>query len=833
MLVKRLVKSVLAIGLVFVVVACLIQPSPAPVEPLDVPDAPTAEEGKVFKLGILGPFTGPSASTGVEFKNAATMALEAVDWHIGEYRIVPVWIDSQSDPDKAALAYEAAVKQDGIQAGILNWHSDVSVSCMEVTAKYKIPHFFGFGATEEVNEIFHSDVDKYGYWMNKGWPSPAKLSISYVQALEDAIAKGIWTPEEKTVAIYGENTTWGRSFGGAIKSQLEKAGWATIAEEYFSLEEVQFYPLLNELKAMNPALIAGTTTAAPSFSAFIKQADEVDLRSLIIADGLGWAGEWYNLTGESSNYIIDQIPGWATVQGQEFAKEFETRWGVAPSPSAAGLAYDGTSFFLAMAEATYAKTGELSSESIYNFVKENIWTGTWSYTDGIVMDEYLYTAESIPDPVVGEGYYIFPVLQYFDGAGKIIYPPNWAIQELTPQITLAEEAAIEARAFKLGIVGPFSGPNLRIGTELKAAVTMAFDAIDWQIGDQKIRPIWIDSQSESGEVALAYQQAIEQDHVQAGLLGWHSYTSVACQEVAAANHIPHLFGLGATEALNEAFHANMDEYGYWMLKGWPEPAKLNVSYVNALENAIAAGSWSPAEKTVAIYGEDTEWGNSFGRAIREQFENAGWQVVAEEYFDLEAVEFYPLLNKFKAQNPAVIAGTTTTAPSVSAFLKQADEIGLESLIIIDGLDWISDWYDATGAASDYVLSQFPVWTTAQGRAFATEFEDKWQLTTSAVVGGLAYDGANLFIAIAQEVYAKNGKITSDGIYNFVKDNVWTGKWSYTNGIVMDEYLYTAESIPDPVVGENHYIFPVLQYFEGEGKIIYPPERAEQELVPEF
>ena len=38
---------------------------------------------------------------------------------------------------------------------------------------------------------------------------------------------------------------------------------------------------------MEPAVVAGTSTAAPSLSAFIKQADEVGLESLIIADGPG------------------------------------------------------------------------------------------------------------------------------------------------------------------------------------------------------------------------------------------------------------------------------------------------------------------------------------------------------------------------------------------------------------------------------------------------------------------------------------------------------------------------------------------------------------------
>ncbi len=423
-LIKKLFPVLVVIGLIFATISCdrsLIGSQ----------TAPSKEESKeVLKLGVLGPFTGPSSRTGEELKGAATMAFENIDWQIANYKVELVWIDSQSDPPKAAQAYEEAVIQDDIQAGILNWHSPVAVSCMEVTAKHKVPHFFTFGATEMINEIFASDREKYGYWMVKGWPAPAKLTLSYVQMLEDAIASGTWTPEQKTAAIYGEDTDWGRSFGNSIKAQLEERGWKIVAEKYFDIERTEFYPLMEELNELNPAIIAGTSTAAPSLAAFIQQADEVGLKSLIIADGLGWVGEWYEMTGSSSNYVIDQIPRWATEEGKQFAKEFEEKWEIAPSTSAAGLSYDGANWFIAMARATHEEYGELNKETIYNFVKNRVWTGEWSYTDGIVMNEYKYTMDTIPDMVVGKGYYIFPVLQYFDGEGKIIYPPEWADQKL-------------------------------------------------------------------------------------------------------------------------------------------------------------------------------------------------------------------------------------------------------------------------------------------------------------------------------------------------------------------------------------------------------------------
>jgi branched-chain amino acid transport system substrate-binding protein len=46
------------------------------------------------------------------------------------------------------------------------------------------------------------------------------------------------------------------------------------------------------------------------------------------------------------------------------------------------------------------------------------------------MEEYKFTPETVPDMVVGKGYFIFPVLQYSNGEGKIIFPPEWAEKEL-------------------------------------------------------------------------------------------------------------------------------------------------------------------------------------------------------------------------------------------------------------------------------------------------------------------------------------------------------------------------------------------------------------------
>jgi len=408
----------------------------APATPAEQPateeaaaEQPAAEE-KTFTVGIMGPFTGPSARTGDEFKTAAEMRFEDIDYTIGDYTINVVWIDSQSDPEKATRAYEEAVVQDGVQVGALNWHSSVAVAVMEVTAKHQVPHIFGFGATEVVNEKFASDQEYYGYWCCKGWPRPDLLSQNYVTAISDAIDAGLWEPNMRA-AIYGEDTDWGRSFGDGIASQLEDAGWTIVRKEYFPLEQTEFGPVIQRFKDDDVDLIAGTSTAPPSISAFIKQADEQGLNSLIIADGLGWVGEWYDLTGSSSNFVIDQIPGWTTDAGLEFAQRFEDKSGLQPSPSSGGLSYDGVGLLIKVLQATYDEYGELSSENVMNIIRDQVWTGDLTYTvdDGaIVMSEYNFSDP--PDPIVGKGYYTFPVLQYMDGESVTIWPPEFQTGDL-------------------------------------------------------------------------------------------------------------------------------------------------------------------------------------------------------------------------------------------------------------------------------------------------------------------------------------------------------------------------------------------------------------------
>jgi branched-chain amino acid transport system substrate-binding protein len=423
--------SVLAI-LAMVLGACGTPATPqATPGPEEGAGAPTAATQKVLKIGVMGPFTGPVARTGEEIKNSAQMAFEEANYQVGDYTIELVMIDDESDPEKATRAYEEAVLRDGIQAGLLQWNSSTAVAVMEVTAKHKIPHFFGMGETHIVNEKFDSDPDKYGYWMAKGWPMPKNLvSINYAIGLGELLDEGVWAPANRRVAIAGEETDFGRAVGEPLAQYLKDAGWEVVAEDYFPLEEVEFHPLLTKYKAADVSLTVVTATAATAVSSFVKQARETELPGVLVAHGLGWVGEWYDLTGDASDGVLDQIPQLARPEAKAWAGQFEAKFGMKPSPSAGGLAYDWSNMLIKLLEGTLQEYGELNSETIYQFGREKLWTGEFTYTDGVVMPKYQFTPESIPDPVIGKDAFIFPIIQYEGGEGKVIWPLDWAEADL-------------------------------------------------------------------------------------------------------------------------------------------------------------------------------------------------------------------------------------------------------------------------------------------------------------------------------------------------------------------------------------------------------------------
>ncbi len=392
-----------------------------------------AAADKVFKLGILGPFTGPAAKSGNEMKDAATMAIDEIGNKIGDYKIELVYIDDQSDPSKGTNAYAEAIERKGVQAGILNWNTAVTVAIQPMLAKYKVPHFFCLGAGKAGIDKWESLPPEERYLIMKGWPIPQKLVVGYVELLNDAEKKKLWKPDKKLAALWGEDTDWGRSLVGGMAKGLKENGWEIFTEEYFDLKKTDFYPYINKCKQAGVTLLAGSSSGVASVSAIIKQQHEVGFKGLVVADGLGWVGDWYKMTGQASDGVLDMQPQLTTPAQKDWVEKFKNRFNYDPSPSAAGMAFDYANFFVKIAKRAIEKYGELNSETITKIGREEVAEGklTYSRADGALMHaRYGTDAASRPDPKISPADFFFPVIQYQKGNGFNVFPEDVKQAEL-------------------------------------------------------------------------------------------------------------------------------------------------------------------------------------------------------------------------------------------------------------------------------------------------------------------------------------------------------------------------------------------------------------------
>lgn len=385
---------------------------------------------KVLKVGLMGPFTGPAAESGASIKNSLLMRLDEAGNKVGDYKLEIIFIDSQSDPAKATNAYVEAIERKGMQAGLGGWHSSVAMAVMDQAVKYKIPHMGSMGAAQTLNDKVNSDPKYKGHWF-KYWSSTFLITELYFDFVNWALENTKWKPAKKTAALCAEETDWGRDWNKGAKEHLKKYGWEIVMEDYTQIGQTDFYPLLSKYKKAGIPLTTVTNTAAASVSAYIKQAREVGLQALPIVDGLGWVGNWYELTGRSSNGIVDMNVKF-TPRSEAYQKKFEKLYKFKPSPSAGGISYDAAGHFLKLLKRTLEIHGKLDSATIHKTMLDEMIPGklTYGYDDGaIMMKEYKFTEKMYPDPVTDANHWFMPVIQYKGGKAMIIYPRELAEME--------------------------------------------------------------------------------------------------------------------------------------------------------------------------------------------------------------------------------------------------------------------------------------------------------------------------------------------------------------------------------------------------------------------
>lgn len=394
-----------------------------------------------LKVGFMGPFTGPASRTGDMHRKGVEMALEdaraageiPVKIKGKKLDIDPVWVDSQSSPEKSVKAVTQAINR-GVKLMVTGWHSSVAMAVMDAESPYKIVHIGHGGESQYINFKINDNPEKYKGWF-KGWASPPIYAGLYGPPLKYFMEKGLWKPKNKKAAILVEDTDYGRGWGEALMVSLRTAGFDVMPFDVNAIDETEFTPLITKYKAADVSVMALTQTGGVGMYNIIKQIRAMGLKALVIGHGLQWTSEWYQNTKEASDYTLCMDSPFAGKNPDQKAwmKRFKDKFGEDPSLAPAGQPYDFTRLTIKVLN----EVGSLDFEKLCTHFREKVkYQGVWQFIDFATYNDFWtdfsgegtlhqLSRNDVRTGNVGKGFF-FPLVQMMGGKPKILWPTELA-----------------------------------------------------------------------------------------------------------------------------------------------------------------------------------------------------------------------------------------------------------------------------------------------------------------------------------------------------------------------------------------------------------------------
>ena len=232
----------------------------------------------------------------------------------------------------------------------------------------------------------------------------------------------------------------------------------------------------------------------------------------------------------------------------------------------------------------------------------------------------------------------------------------------------------QAKAIKLAMVAPLSGPWARQGQLLRQGAEMALDEINQQggikaLGGAKVELIVADAGDSTEKAKNAAQRLIsDQPDLAGGFGSWLSSFTLAVTEVTERAQVPWLTLSYSDAITNRGFK--------FVFQTSPTAAWQAAQTVpTALELAEKATGKRP--KTVGLIQDNTAAPVAFTKPLREGgFQKAGLKLVVDQVFTPPLSDATPLIEKVRSAKPDFLLLLTSAMPDVKLVLEKLDEFKL-------------------------------------------------------------------------------------------------------------------------------------------------------------
>lgn len=380
--------------------------------------------GQEVKIGFVGPFTGPSANSGLAMRQGTQLAIDEINAKggvtiAGKHELIhPFFEDSQGRPEVGVAAAQRLLTRDQVEILVADmFNSQVTLAVMELAGTFDKFMMSGQPVSNEIPKKIISNPEKYKNFWKPGYSSSG-YSQTILGTVESLEAAGKLKLKKKTFAFIIEDNDAGRGTSVAVQAKLEQNGWTHVGTEVVPNGYSDFYPQLSKYRRDPPDLLLTLFTAPNSGAALVKQIKEQDFRTFHIAMFYPTRPEFYQAAGDAAEGLV-----WAPLffdathnpKQKALADRIRQAFNV-PANADHALAYCITSMLLD----NISRAGSVVPDKL---------SEVFLTTDfGCAVGRWRFNREG-HDAITGADGIPMPAAQVQGGANYVIWPPSVATSE--------------------------------------------------------------------------------------------------------------------------------------------------------------------------------------------------------------------------------------------------------------------------------------------------------------------------------------------------------------------------------------------------------------------
>ncbi len=289
--------------------------------------APALAADKTIKIGNVEPLSGPSASVGVQGKQAREMAIEEINAaggikSLGGAKLELVYADSKSDPTVGVTETERLINTEKVNLMTGCWNSAVTYPATQVAERYGIPFVVPVAVRDTITERGFKNVfriaAKDSWWVRD--------QFRFLKDMQEETGTKL-----QRIAFVFENGDWGTGFAEKWRELAKKDGYEIVLDEPYPSTATDLTPVVTKLKAAKPDIVMLVSNAADAILLTNTMAEMQVKPKVVLASGGGHADpKFLENTDTNALGIFDEVE-WNTDVNKPAAKpaneKFKKKYG--------------------------------------------------------------------------------------------------------------------------------------------------------------------------------------------------------------------------------------------------------------------------------------------------------------------------------------------------------------------------------------------------------------------------------------------------------------------------------------------------------------------------